>query len=111
MASIGLGHYLVVVLHVGGSKACGIDLVLHREPRNGKTCFPAGSILPIEKHVDVVIRELLEEIGLTLSFADLTLLSDAPVRVALHEGQCKLVYVHSASVPIPYVTANLRTPA
>jgi 8-oxo-dGTP pyrophosphatase MutT (NUDIX family) len=67
--------------------------------------------LPNEEGVDVVVRELFEEIGLTLSLDDLTLLSDAPVRVALHEGQCKLVYVHSASVPIPYVTTNLRTPA
>jgi hypothetical protein len=37
------------------------------------------------------------------------LLSDAPVRVALLEGQRELVYIFSASVPIPYVTTNLRT--
>jgi hypothetical protein len=37
-------------------------------------------------------------------------LSDAPVRVALPEGQRRLVYVFSASIPIPYVTAHLRTP-
>jgi hypothetical protein len=41
---------------------------------------------------------------------DLTLLSDAPVRVALREGQ-QLVYVNSASVPVPFVTSHLRTSA
>jgi hypothetical protein len=35
------------------------------------------------------------------------LLSDAPVRVALHVGQ-QLVYVYSASVPVPHVTTHLR---
>jgi ADP-ribose pyrophosphatase YjhB (NUDIX family) len=62
-----------------------------------------------EEHVDAVIRELLEETGLTLKHYDITLLSDAPVRVALHQGQRKLVYIFTASVPIPYETANLRT--
>jgi hypothetical protein len=41
---------------------------------------------------------------------DLTLLSDAAVRVALPEGQ-KLVYIYSAYLPVPYVTSHLRTPA
>jgi hypothetical protein len=41
---------------------------------------------------------------------DLTLLSDAPVRVGLPKGQ-QLVYVYSASVPVPFVTSHLRTPA
>jgi hypothetical protein len=41
---------------------------------------------------------------------DLTLLSDAPVLVALPDGQ-QLVYVYSASVPVPYVTTNLHTHA
>jgi ADP-ribose pyrophosphatase YjhB (NUDIX family) len=73
---------------------------------------PAGaSILPNEEPVDDVVRELLEEDGLTLSLDDLTLLSDAPVHVALHEGQRHLVSVFSASFPIPCVTANLRTHA
>jgi 8-oxo-dGTP pyrophosphatase MutT (NUDIX family) len=87
MASVEHGHYVVVVLHVGGSKASDIKLVLQREPRNGKTLFPVGSILPNEEHVDVDVRELHEETGLTLTHDYLTLLSDAPVRVALPEGQ------------------------
>jgi hypothetical protein len=37
MASIGPRNYVVVVLHVGGSKAHGIKLVLQREPRTRKT--------------------------------------------------------------------------
>jgi hypothetical protein len=49
-----------------------------------------------------------EETGLTLIPDDLTLLSDALVRVALPEGQ-HLVYVYSASVPVPFVTSHLRT--
>jgi 8-oxo-dGTP pyrophosphatase MutT (NUDIX family) len=86
MASVGPGHYVVVVLHAGISKASYIKLVLQREPRIGKAWFPPGLILPNEEHVDVVVRELLEETSLTLSHDDLTLLSDAPVRVALPEG-------------------------
>jgi 8-oxo-dGTP pyrophosphatase MutT (NUDIX family) len=82
MASVGQGDYVVVVLHVGCSKASNIKLViLKREPRTRHTWFLAGSILPNEEHVDVVVRELLEENGLTLIANDLTVLSDAPVRV------------------------------
>jgi hypothetical protein len=40
---------------------------------------------------------------------DLTLLSDALVRVALPEGQ-QLVYVYSASVHVTFVTSHLRNP-
>jgi hypothetical protein len=58
MAYVGPGRYVVVVLHVGGSKASDIKLVLQREPRFGKTWFPAGSILPNAEHVDADVREL-----------------------------------------------------
>jgi ADP-ribose pyrophosphatase YjhB (NUDIX family) len=64
-----------------------------------------------EELVDVNVRELLEETGLALTAYDLTLLSNAPVRVALTEGQRELVYVFSAFVLVPYEKANLRTPA
>jgi hypothetical protein len=46
-----------------------------------------------------------------LNHDGLTLLSDAPVRVALPEGQHQLVYVFLAYVPILFVTAYLRAPA
>jgi hypothetical protein len=61
MASVGLGHYVVAVLHVGGSKASDIKLVLQREPRTVNIWFHASSILPNEEHVVDVVRELLEE--------------------------------------------------
>jgi hypothetical protein len=44
MASVGLGRYLVVVIHVRGTKLSDIKLVLQREPRSGKTWFPTGSL-------------------------------------------------------------------
>jgi 8-oxo-dGTP pyrophosphatase MutT (NUDIX family) len=110
MASVGLGRYVVVVIHVGGTKLSNGKLVLQREPRTGKTWFPASSVTTNEEHVDAAARELHEETGLTLTPDDLTLLSDAPVRVALLEGQ-QLVYVYSAYVPVPFVTSHLRTPA
>jgi ADP-ribose pyrophosphatase YjhB (NUDIX family) len=110
MASVGPGRYVVVVLHVGGSKLADIQLVLQREPSSGKTWFPAGSMLSNEEHVDVVVRELHEKSGLILTHDDLIMLSDAPVRVALRDGQ-QLVYVFSACVPVPYVTTHLRTHA
>jgi hypothetical protein len=37
MASVGPGHSVVAVLHVGGSKASDIKLVLQREPCTSKT--------------------------------------------------------------------------
>jgi hypothetical protein len=37
MASVGHGRYVVVVLHVGGTKLSKIKLVLQREPRYGKS--------------------------------------------------------------------------
>jgi 8-oxo-dGTP pyrophosphatase MutT (NUDIX family) len=110
MASFGPSRYVVVILHVGGTKLSDIKLLLQREPRFGKTWFPAGSVSANEEHVDDAVHELHEEIGLILTPDDLTLLSDAPVRVALHVGQ-QLVYVYTASVPVPYVTIHLRTPA
>jgi hypothetical protein len=44
MAYVGHGRYVVVVLHVGGTKLSDIKLVSQREPRSGKTWFPAGSV-------------------------------------------------------------------
>jgi ADP-ribose pyrophosphatase YjhB (NUDIX family) len=110
MAFVGLGRYVVVVIHVGGTKLSNVKLVLQREPRTCKTWFPAGSVTANEEHVDDAVREFHEETGLTLTPDDLTLLSDAPVRVALPEGQ-HIVYVYSASVPVPFATSHLRTPA
>jgi hypothetical protein len=40
MASVGPGRYVVVVLHVGGSKLADVKLVLPREPRSGKIWLP-----------------------------------------------------------------------
>jgi ADP-ribose pyrophosphatase YjhB (NUDIX family) len=110
MASIGPGRYVVVVLHVGGTKLYDAKLVLQREPRTGKTWFPVGSITANEEPVDATVRELLEENGLILTPDDLTLLSDARARVALPAGQ-QLVYIYSAFVHVPYVTTHLRTRA
>jgi 8-oxo-dGTP pyrophosphatase MutT (NUDIX family) len=110
MAFVGPGRYVVVVLHVGGTKLSNVKLVLQREPRTGKTWVPAGSVAANEEHVDAAVRELREETGLTLTPDDLTLLSDALVRVALPDGQ-ELVYIYAAYVPVPYVTSYLRTPA
>jgi 8-oxo-dGTP pyrophosphatase MutT (NUDIX family) len=59
MASVEHGHYVVVVLHVGGSKALDIKLILQRKPRSKKTWLHAGSILPNEGPLDVALRELL----------------------------------------------------
>jgi ADP-ribose pyrophosphatase YjhB (NUDIX family) len=110
MASVGLGRFVVVVIHVGGTRLSNIKLVLQREPRTGKTWFPAGSVAANEEHVDAAVRELHEETGLILTPDDLTLLSDAPVRVALPDGQ-QLVFVYSASVPNLFATSHVRTHA
>jgi ADP-ribose pyrophosphatase YjhB (NUDIX family) len=101
---------VVVVIHVGGTKLSNVKLVLQREPRTGKTWFPAGFVTTNEEPVDAAVRELHEETGLTLTPDDLTLLNVAHVRVALPEGQ-HLVYVYSACVPVPFVTSHLRTHA
>jgi ADP-ribose pyrophosphatase YjhB (NUDIX family) len=109
MAFVGHSRYVVVALHVGGSKASDIKLVLQREPRFGKTWFSTSSILPNEEHADDGVRELHEEMGLMRTLDDLTLFSDAPVRVAIPGGQ-QHVYVFSAYVQVPYVMTHLRTP-
>jgi 8-oxo-dGTP pyrophosphatase MutT (NUDIX family) len=93
MASVGHGNCVVIVRIVGGSKASNIKLILQREPRTGKAWFLAGSILHDEELVNAAVRELHEETKLTLANGDLTLLSDNPVRVSLHEGKHQLVYV------------------
>jgi 8-oxo-dGTP pyrophosphatase MutT (NUDIX family) len=79
MAYVGLGRYVVVVIHVGGTKLSNVKLVLQREPRTGKTWFPVGSIKANEELVDAAVRELHEETSLTVTPDDLKLLSDAPV--------------------------------
>jgi ADP-ribose pyrophosphatase YjhB (NUDIX family) len=101
---------VVVILHVGGTKLSDVKLVLQRKPRTGKTWFPTGSVTANEEPVDVAVRELHEETGLILTPDDLTLLSDAHVRVALPVGH-QLVYAYSASILVPYVTTQLRTHA
>jgi 8-oxo-dGTP pyrophosphatase MutT (NUDIX family) len=65
--------------------------------------------LPNDEHVDAAVRELFEEIGLTLTVDDLTLLSGNIVILPLCDGQYQLVYVFSAFVHVTYVTASLRT--
>jgi 8-oxo-dGTP pyrophosphatase MutT (NUDIX family) len=57
MASLGPGHYVVLVIHVGGTKLSDVKVVLQREPRTGKTLFPAGSVLPNEEPMHAVVRE------------------------------------------------------
>jgi 8-oxo-dGTP pyrophosphatase MutT (NUDIX family) len=111
MESFGPGNYMVVVLHVGGSKAFDINLVSVREPRTGRTWFHASSILCNEEHVDAAVRELFEETCLTSIVDNLTMLSNNPVRMSLPEGKHHLAYVVSAFVPVPYVTSNLRAPS
>jgi ADP-ribose pyrophosphatase YjhB (NUDIX family) len=83
--------------------------VLQREPHTGKIWFPAGTVASNEEPVDAAVRELHKETGLASTLDDLTLLSDALVRVALLGQQ--LVYIYSAFVPVPFVTSHLRTPA
>jgi ADP-ribose pyrophosphatase YjhB (NUDIX family) len=77
MASVGPERYVVVALHVGGTRLSDVKLVLRREPRTGKTWLPAGSITANEGPVDAAVRELHEETCLILTSDDLTLLSDA----------------------------------
>jgi hypothetical protein len=64
MASIGPGRYVVVVLHVGGSKLTDIKLVLQREPSTGKTLFPVDSISSNEKHVGVLFLSCMRKLAL-----------------------------------------------
>jgi 8-oxo-dGTP pyrophosphatase MutT (NUDIX family) len=111
MASLGPGHYVVLVIHVGRTKPSDLKLVLQREPRSGKTwLFPAGSILPNEEPVDAAVRDVHEETGLVLTPDDVTRLSGDHVLVTLPQGR-QLVYVYSASIPVMFTTNNLRTPA
>jgi 8-oxo-dGTP pyrophosphatase MutT (NUDIX family) len=67
MASVGPRRYVVVVLYVGGTKLSNVKLVLQREPRTGKTWFPAGSITANEEPIDAAVRQLNEETGLILT--------------------------------------------
>jgi 8-oxo-dGTP pyrophosphatase MutT (NUDIX family) len=111
MASLGPGHYVVLVIHVGGTKPSDLKLILQREPHSGKTWFPVGSVSPNEdEHVDGAVRELHEETGIVLTPDDLTLLSGDLVLVTLPQGR-QLVYVYSVSIPVPFATNNLRTSA
>jgi 8-oxo-dGTP pyrophosphatase MutT (NUDIX family) len=110
MASLGPGHYVVLAINVGGTKSLDLKLIFQREPRFGKTWFPAGSILPNEEHVGAAVRELHEETGLVLTPDDLTLLSGEHVNVTLPRGR-QLVYVYSATIPVLFAANNLRTHA
>jgi 8-oxo-dGTP pyrophosphatase MutT (NUDIX family) len=66
--------------------------------------------LPNEDLANSVVRELLEETGRTLTVDDSTLMTIACVRATLHGDKFQRVYVYSASVLVPYMTASLRTP-
>jgi 8-oxo-dGTP pyrophosphatase MutT (NUDIX family) len=104
MAFLGPGNYVVVVLPVGGFKDVDNKLVLQCEPHTGKTWFHAGPIIPDKEHVDAAVRELFEEIDLTLTVDDLIIF-----QVPLPSRKHQLVYVFSAYIRVPYVTTNLRT--
>jgi ADP-ribose pyrophosphatase YjhB (NUDIX family) len=65
--------------------------------------------LPNEDRVDVAVRELFEETSLIVIIDDFAQFSDNHVRVPLIASKHQLVYVYAAYVPVPYVTANLRT--
>jgi hypothetical protein len=67
---------VVVVLHVGSSKASCIKLILQRELRTGNTWFLAE-----DETVDAAICELFEETRLTLIGDDLTMFSNKLIRV------------------------------
>jgi 8-oxo-dGTP pyrophosphatase MutT (NUDIX family) len=82
MAFVGTRSYMVVVPHVGGSKAYDIMPILQGESRTGTTWFHAASILPNGEHVDAAVRELFEETSLILTPDDLNMLSSNPVRVS-----------------------------
>jgi hypothetical protein len=49
MAPVRPGRYVVVVLHVGGTKLSDIKLVLQGDPRFGKTWCPVGSVTTNEE--------------------------------------------------------------
>jgi ADP-ribose pyrophosphatase YjhB (NUDIX family) len=80
VGSVGSGNCVIVVLHVGRTKASYIKLVLQSEPRTGKYWCRAGIVFPHEEHVDEAVRELFEETGLTGTVDDLNLLSGGVVR-------------------------------
>jgi hypothetical protein len=102
---------VVLVVHVGGSHALDIKLILHRKPRIGNAWFYYGFVETNEEYaVDVIVHEFFEETGIIHAVDDLTILSGVGVRVALPEGEYQLVYVYAASVHVPYVIANLRSP-
>jgi 8-oxo-dGTP pyrophosphatase MutT (NUDIX family) len=102
----GHGNYVGVVLHVGGSKASDVKLVLQRESRSGKIWFTAGSIVPNEEPFDAAVRELFEGTSLTLIVNDLTLLRNNHVRIPLLAGKHELVHVFVASVLVPFVNSG-----
>jgi 8-oxo-dGTP pyrophosphatase MutT (NUDIX family) len=87
MVPVCLNNYVVVVLHVKGTKASDIELVLQREPSTRKAWFHACTFLPNEEHVNAAVCELFEEIGLTLTVDDLTILSGTFVRVQAIENR------------------------
>jgi 8-oxo-dGTP pyrophosphatase MutT (NUDIX family) len=70
MAYVGPRGYVVVVLHVGGTKLTDVKLVLQREPSSGKAWFLVGSTSSNEEHVDAIVREMHEETGLILTLED-----------------------------------------
>jgi hypothetical protein len=86
MSSVGPGNYVVIIPHVGGTKASDIKLVLQSEPRTSKSWFVACVVLPNEEYVDAALSELIEETCLTLTVDDLTLLSGAFARVPYRWG-------------------------
>jgi ADP-ribose pyrophosphatase YjhB (NUDIX family) len=86
MVSVGPDNCGVVDLSLESPHASDITLVLQREPRSGKSWCVADIVLPKEKYVDAAVRDLFEEIGLTLTVDNFTVLSGVAVQVPL--GTC-----------------------
>jgi hypothetical protein len=80
-------------MHVGGTHAYGIKLMLQRELRPAQPWFLKCSVLPSEALFDAAVRELFEETSLTRTVDSLTLLSGNHVLVPLLDGKYHLVYL------------------
>jgi hypothetical protein len=65
MAPVGPGRYVVVVLHVGGTKLSDIKLVLQREPRSSKAWFPVGSVTDNEEPVELPFVICMRKLALS----------------------------------------------
>jgi hypothetical protein len=109
-ASVGIGNYVVVVLHVGNLNASDMKFASQREPPVNR--YSLIHFLSVNSCLMRSMSTLpfvnCSKTCLTITVDDITILSGRAIPVALPDSETQHLYVYIVYLPAPCVTTKLR---